>query len=51
MNPAFTRLTGYGAEEALGKTPRILKSGLHPLEFYQALWATILSGKVSTPSS
>ncbi|GAA6735485.1 PAS domain S-box protein [Thermus oshimai] len=46
VNPAFTRLTGYGAEEALGKTPRILKSGLHPLEFYQALWATILSGKV-----
>ncbi|GAA6757141.1 PAS domain S-box protein [Thermus oshimai] len=46
VNPAFTRLTGYGAEEALGKTPRILKSGLHPLEFYQTLWATILSGKV-----
>lgn len=46
VNPAFTRLTGYGAEEALGKTPRILKSGLHPLEFYQALWGTILQGKV-----
>ncbi len=45
-NPAFTRLTGYSAAEVLGKTPALLKSGAHGREFYQALWQTILSGKV-----
>ncbi|MBI3469235.1 MAG: PAS domain S-box protein [Planctomycetes bacterium] len=30
----------------LGKTPRILKSGKHQLEFYRTLWKTILAGKV-----
>jgi len=46
VNPAFTRLTGYTPEEALGQNPRILKSGRHPREFYQHLWATILAGQV-----
>ncbi|MCX7092145.1 MAG: PAS domain S-box protein, partial [Methylobacter sp.] len=27
INPAFTQLTGYAPDEAIGKTPRILKSG------------------------
>ncbi|HXF63629.1 MAG TPA: response regulator [Caldilineaceae bacterium] len=45
-NPAFTELTGYSLEEALGQTPRILKSGKNPPEFYQQLWDTILSGRV-----
>ena len=44
-NPAFTTLTGFSAEEVLGKNPRILKSGVHKREFYKKLWATILSGK------
>jgi len=46
VNPAFTHLTGYAAEEAVGQNPRILKSGLHPREFYAELWATILAGQV-----
>jgi PAS domain S-box-containing protein len=45
VNPKFTQITGYTTEEAIGQTPRILKSGKHPLKFYQALWNTIQSGK------
>ncbi len=46
VNPAFTRLTGYTAEEAFGHNPRLLKSGNHDLSFYENLWNTILSGEV-----
>ncbi|MEO0078139.1 MAG: PAS domain S-box protein, partial [candidate division WOR-3 bacterium] len=46
VNPRFTLLTGYDSAEAIGKTPRILKSGAHPPDFYQRMWATILSGRV-----
>ena len=49
VNPAFSRLTGYTAEEALGQTPRLLKSGKHEPAFYQELWETILSGQVWQP--
>ncbi len=45
-NPAFTRLTGYTAEEARGQNPRLLKSGHQDRTFYQNLWNRILSGKV-----
>ncbi|MFQ5614061.1 MAG: PAS domain S-box protein, partial [Anaerolineae bacterium] len=45
VNPQFTQITGYVPEEVIGKTPRILKSGEHPPEFYQELWDTISSGK------
>jgi PAS domain S-box len=38
VNPAFTRITGYSEEEALGKTPRILHSGQQDKAFYQAMW-------------
>ena len=44
VNPAFTRITGYSREEALGNNPRILKSGLHELAFYRQMWRTILGG-------
>ncbi|MGM0378068.1 MAG: PAS domain-containing protein, partial [Bacteroidota bacterium] len=44
-NPFFTRITGYTPDEYLGQTPRILKSGCHPPEFYEELWHTITSGK------
>jgi len=46
VNSAFTRLTGYSAEEAVGHNPRILKSGKQDESFYQNLWDTILAGKV-----
>ena len=45
-NHAFTRLTGYSRAEVIGQTPRMLKSGMHPPEFYQQLWQTISQGKV-----
>jgi PAS domain S-box-containing protein len=46
VNPAFTRLTGYSPEEAVGQNPRILKSGKQDESFYRNLWDTILAGKV-----
>ena len=46
VNPAFTAMTGYTSEEAVGQYPRILKSGLEPAEFYAELWNTIRSGRV-----
>ncbi len=44
VNPAFTKLTGYSAEEAIGQTPRILKSGNQDAAFYKGMWDTINSG-------
>jgi PAS domain S-box-containing protein len=46
VNPAFTALTGYTFEEALGRNPRILKSGKHDKDFYKKMWETIKSGQV-----
>jgi PAS domain S-box-containing protein len=46
VNPAFTTLTGYAAEEVIGKNPRVLKSGRHSAEFYKAMWSTIARGEV-----
>ncbi|MBM3145852.1 MAG: PAS domain S-box protein [Chloroflexi bacterium] len=44
INPAFTRLYGYTAEEVVGKTtPRILKSGVHTQGQYEHFWQTLLS--------
>jgi PAS domain S-box-containing protein len=45
VNPAFSRKSGYSAAEVIGKTPRILKSGHQPIEFYKEMWGKILSGK------
>jgi PAS domain S-box-containing protein len=41
VNQAFTKITGYSAEEAIGQTPRLLKSGRHDAAFYAALWENI----------
>jgi chemotaxis family two-component system sensor kinase Cph1 len=46
VNPAFTRLTGYTAQEAVGETPRLLRSGKHDQTFYRNLWQTVLSGNM-----
>ena len=45
VNPKFEELTGYSLREALGKNPRILKSGEHPTKMYRKLWKTITSGQ------
>ena len=46
VNPKFTAMTGYSAEEAIGQNPRILQSGMVPREVYQGLWGTIGGGQV-----
>ena len=44
VNPKFTQTTGYTFEEAIGKNPRILKSGDKPKSFYREMWEILLSG-------
>ena len=44
VNPRFSKLTGYGLAEVIGKNPRILKSGETPAKVYENLWTTIVSG-------
>ena len=44
VNPAFEATTGYSRDDAVGKTPRILKSGLHDAEFYRQMWAQFTHG-------
>lgn len=46
VNPAFSTYTGYPYEEAVGRTPRLLKSGQTPPETYQQLWGTLARGEV-----
>ncbi len=41
VNQAFTTITGYTAQEAVGQTPRLLSSGRHDAAFYAALWSSI----------
>lgn len=38
VNPAFELVTGYEREEVLGKTPKVLQSGIHRQDFYQTMW-------------
>jgi len=41
VNEAFTRITGFSADHAVGRTPRILSSGFHDADFYRKLWAEL----------
>ncbi len=41
VNDAFQAITGYELEEVRGENPRLLKSGRHQEEFYQAMWDSI----------
>jgi len=41
VNRAFTEITGYTAQEAIGQTPRLISSGRHDAAFYEAMWAQI----------
>ena len=45
-NPAFSEITGWAAEEAQGRNPRILRSGQVGEEVYRGLWAAIGRGEV-----
>ncbi len=38
VNEAFTQITGYSKEEAIGQTPRMLKSGRQKDDFYKQMW-------------
>ncbi|GKW44702.1 hypothetical protein NCCP2050_03940 [Planococcus sp. NCCP-2050] len=38
VNPAFELVTGFEREEVLGKTPKVLQSGIHKQDFYQTMW-------------
>jgi diguanylate cyclase (GGDEF)-like protein/PAS domain S-box-containing protein len=40
-NPAMTRMTGYAANELVGRNPRFLASGMHDQAFYQAMWESL----------
>lgn len=42
VNPAFTTVTGYSAEEVIGKNPRLLKSGRQGPKFYEQMWSELL---------
>jgi len=44
VNPKFTEVTGYSPAEAIGKNPRILKSGEMPPHEYARMWQAITSG-------
>ncbi len=45
VNPKFSELTGYSAEEAIGKNPNILKTGVTSESEYKKLWNTITKGE------
>jgi len=45
VNHAFEETTGFSREDAVGKTPSILKSGFHDEAFYKEYWGKILAGE------
>ncbi|MDP2267627.1 MAG: diguanylate cyclase, partial [Deltaproteobacteria bacterium] len=45
VNPAFTQVTGYVFEEAVGQKPSMIKSGLTPPDYYRKMWQTLIAGK------
>jgi diguanylate cyclase (GGDEF)-like protein/PAS domain S-box-containing protein len=44
-NAAHERMTGYAREELVGRTPALLKSGMHEAHFYRRLWSALLAGE------
>jgi PAS domain S-box-containing protein len=46
VNPAFSKMTGYALQEAVGRMSNLLRSGVHDQAYYEKLWSTILSGQV-----
>ncbi|MDB5896113.1 MAG: hypothetical protein JWQ88_3644, partial [Rhodoferax sp.] len=43
INPAFTEITGYSAEDAIGQSLHLMSSGRHDSAFYHRLWQTVIS--------
>lgn len=41
VNPAFSEITGYRPDEVIGQKTNLLSAGLHPPEFYRAMWDTL----------
>jgi two-component system cell cycle sensor histidine kinase/response regulator CckA len=48
VNQTFERVTGFTREEAIGQSPRLLRSGVHEPDVYRKLWETLLAGDVYT---
>jgi PAS domain S-box-containing protein len=46
VNPAFEKIYGYYRDDLRGKTPRVLKSGVHSQQFYEQFWHTLLSKEI-----
>jgi sigma-B regulation protein RsbU (phosphoserine phosphatase) len=46
VNPAAAKITEFSERELIGRTPRLLRSGLHDESFYADLWKTLLEGRV-----
>ncbi|NOY77150.1 MAG: PAS domain S-box protein [Calditrichaeota bacterium] len=46
VNPAFTQITGYSAEEVIGKNPKILQSGKTTPNIYKTMWDRVASGEI-----
>lgn len=46
VNPAFEAVTGYGRDEARGRTPSIVRSGQQNAQFYDDLWRDLDEGRV-----
>lgn len=46
VNPAWEKIYGYSKDEAIGKTPRLLRSHFQDAEFYKKMWSKILDPKI-----
>jgi PAS domain S-box-containing protein len=46
VNPAVEKMTGFAPDELIGRTPRVLRSGLHTSADYARMWDTLLKGEV-----
>ena len=43
VNRAFSRVTGWAADEVIGQTPRMLASGRQDADFFEAMWSALLT--------